>query len=369
MKRQTILLLFLLLIVTSCCSTGNKRKHSQCLRLPEIEVTEDSSGKKTSSRVDCNSIYHWKTTFKLDEDDLRFLKRHSVRRMYIRLFDVDLDTSPLDQYSSAIPVGTTSFKGAIPDSIEAVPVVFITTKAMKFTGEEVGGTANLASKIYTRIRNMSDFNDLGHIGEIQLDCDWTKSTQEAFYELCKEIKALAEKDGILVSSTIRLHQLSIAPPPVDRGVLMVYNTGAIRSPETRNSILDYDDVVSYLGGKTIHYPLPLDFAYPAFGWGVLFRKGKYMGILHKTDYERSYLYPEQKDGSYIVREDHILEGHSLMRGDVIRLEQPSAELIDSVATLVSKSFGETSHSTILYHLDSKSLSKYDFNEISKIYSR
>ena len=211
-------------------------------------------------------------------------------------------------------------------------------------------------------------NDLGRIQEIQLDCDWTSSTQKAFYEVCKEMKTLAEKDSVLVSATIRLHQLRLDPPPVDRGVLMVYNTGAIRQPGTKNSILEVADVESYMGRNVASYKLPLDFAYPAFGWGVLFRGGSYQGILHHTDFSDTKYYADNGDGTFRVKKDHFLEGHFLWASDVIRLEYPSADVVKTVAALVSSKFEDYPHSTILYHLDSQNLAKFKANEITNIYS-
>ena len=317
-------------------------------------------------RVRGNAIYHWKTVFDLKKDETDFLETHSVRKMYVRFFDVDVETSPMNATYSAIPVGTTAFKSPKPSDIEIVPTVFITVKSLVSTKEK--GIEELASKIYTRVCNMADYNDLGPFREIQLDCDWTNSTQDLFYLLCEKMVHLAHADSVLVSSTIRLHQLRLDPPPVDQGVLMVYNTGALRETGTKNSILDYDDVKTYLSGRSIHYALPLDFAFPTYGWGVMFRNGAYNGILHKTDYSDETRYKKGKEGTYIVKKDHVLEGKTLWKGDVIRMEYPTAEDVKKVAELVVSSIQDTTHSVILYHLDSNNLLKFTDDEISNIYS-
>lgn len=365
MRRITEITKYILLI-TLAASFMRCAGHEE-----EIEEAIDSNatrGLQDTTRTHCNSVYHWKTTFDLNEEEIEFLERNDVHRLYIRMFDVDLDSSPINDHVGIVPVGTTKFKCAIPDSTEVVPTVFITTKAIKFIGEDSDGLKFLAQKIYTRIQNMSSYNELGIIHEIQLDCDWTTSTQEAFYQLCREIKTLAEKDTVLVSATIRLHQLKLDPPPVDRGVLMVYNTGAIRNPGTKNSILDYEDVSAYLGKKPVDFEMPLDFAYPTFGWGVLFRNGIYQGILHKAVYDDTKFYVRNGDGTYKVRKNHFLEGHSLWEGDVIRLEYPTPDEVTKVAEFVSKAFSNNPHSTILYHLDAQNLSKYNDDEIAFIFS-
>ena len=334
-------------------------KEEPKLQEPPVE------GRASIPRVRGNAIYHWKTVFDLKEDEITFLSSHSVRKIYVRFFDVDVETSPMNTTYSAIPIGTTTFKSPKLPNIEIVPTVFITVKSLISTKEE--GIDDLASKIYTRVCNMVDYNDMGPIREIQLDCDWTGSTQNLFYSLCEKTAQLAHADSVLVSSTVRLHQLRMDPPPVDQGVLMVYNTGALRETGTKNSILDYDDVKSYLSGRSIHYDLPLDFAFPTFGWGVMFRNGVYNGILHKTDYSDEARYKKGKDETFIVLKDHVLEGKALWKGDVIRMEYPTADEVKKAAELVISSVQDSTHSVILYHLDSNNLLKYTDDEISSIY--
>lgn len=318
-------------------------------------------------RFQGNAIYHWRTVFELDETEKEFLKKHSVKRMYVRYFDVDLESSPINGSTEIIPVGTTVFKSGKPDEVEIAPAVFITVKALASIDDCEAGVDDLASKIITRVRNMSDYNDMGPIHEIQLDCDWTASTKDLYYSLCKKVSELAHADSMLVSSTIRLHQLKTDPPPVDLGVLMVYNTGALRETRAKNSILDYDDVSSYLAGRQIRYGIPLDFAYPTYGWGVLFRNGGYNGILHRTDYSDESLYRKKKDGTFIVKKEHMLDGRLLWEGDVIRMEYPTADEVKRVADLVVSSVMDTTHNVILYHLDSDNLSNFTDDEISDIY--
>ena len=75
---------------------------------------------------------------------------------------------------------------------------------------------------------MNEANDIENVKEIQIDCDWTASTQEAYFEFLHYLKEKAKDKQIQLSATIRLHQLSMTPPPVDRGILMMYNTGDVK---------------------------------------------------------------------------------------------------------------------------------------------
>jgi hypothetical protein len=120
------------------------------------------------------------------------------------------------------------------------------------------------------------------VKEIQIDCDWTINTRDNFFNFLKKIVNRARKHNIAVSATIRLHQLSQPVPPVERGTLMVYNTGDITKLNSRNPILDMRDVKPYL--KNLRsYNLSMNVAYPVFAWKVVFRNGKYVGIIHSDD--------------------------------------------------------------------------------------
>ena len=318
-------------------------------------------------RADCNAVYYWKTRFLLNDDEESFLKKHAVGRMYVRLFDVDLQSDVLKGQDEIVPVGTLVFYEPVPDSVEIVPVVFITVRALEMM-EAKQGISSYADKLVTRILNMADFNDLGQVHEIQLDCDWTESTQEAFNRLFREVKALLAGRHILLSSTIRLHQLRQNPPPVDRGVLMLYNTGPVQLASTENSILNERDVKPYLAGKPVHFDLPLDFAYPTYGWGVWFRDGKFSGLLHHTDYSDATRYVPEADGMLRVRAEHVLEGHLLKVGDRIRKESSPYETVAAVKKLVQDAFLDPHHSNILYHLDAQNLFNYSPDEIDSLFA-
>ena len=302
-----------ILLVPSCES-----KKSQ----PEIHSEATAVSQKLG-----RAIYFWKTRFDLNEAELSFLKTYSITKMYVRMFDVDLDISPAAGPEKVIPVATTAFVSQKPDSVEIAPTVFITTRAIKGAAAEEGGMAALAGKIVLRVKNMMDYNELGPFSELQLDCDWTASTRDDFFALCRQVKTLLKTEGKAVSSTVRLHQLRQDPPPVDKGVLMIYNTGALRAAGSRNSILDIDDVKTYINGNVNTYRLDLDFAYPTFGWGVWFRGNEYKGLLHRTDYSDKGLYSTLPDGTYTVEKDHVLEGHQLVKGDLIRPENSDAGAI------------------------------------------
>ena len=206
-----------------------------------------------------------------------------------------------------------------------------------------------------------------NVREVQVDCDWTAKTQKAFFRLCQRLRDKLHTDSLSLSATIRLHQLKKEVPPVDKGVLMLYNTGSIYNPETENSILSYKDVQAYLKSK-VTYGLPLDFAYPAYSWGILMENGNFRAILHEVDFSNTLRYKETSEGNYLVLQEHYLENHHIRKGNDIRLETSKFNEIMRVKQLVASQMKPDSCHTILYHLDSLNLSTFEEKEINQIYT-
>ena len=83
----------------------------------EPKIQEPLVDKRASiQRIRGNAIYHWKTVFNLKEDEIAFLSSHFIRKMYVRFFDVDVETSPMNSTNAAIPIGTTVFRVQNPQT-------------------------------------------------------------------------------------------------------------------------------------------------------------------------------------------------------------------------------------------------------------
>lgn len=297
-------------------------------------------------------IYHWKTTFNLSAADSAFVKDHNIQKLYLRMFDVDAEFNEHTQTSEVVPIATTVFRSSIPEGVEIIPTVYITLDALDASR---GSMFMLAENILKRILNMCSYNELGPVNEIHLDCDWTKSTKEDFKYLCSMLRrVMASKQlDIKLSGTIRLHQLEEAEYPFDSGVLMMYNTGAIKNHITKNSILDYDDVYKYLSvnerikrfiaAREYNCPV-IDVAYPAYSWGVVFYKNHFHKLVGNP-------------------QDYVLQ-----EGETIRVENSEIETIQKVKILVDSKIGSVVRGSIIYHLDSNNLSKYSYDEIESIYN-
>lgn len=285
-----------------------------------------------------NSIYYWRTVFDLDSAETAFLQKHDVKRIYLRMFDVVPERDFLNATTDVVPNATTRFVSSVPDGVEIVPVTYITIEALRAMA---GREAEIAPLIVERMLAMCSYNGCGEINELQLDCDWTSATKESYEKLCRVVRDLLHAKGIALSITVRLHQLRETPPPADSGVLMLYNTGALKRPDTGNSILSYDDVEAYV--RPIEYPMPLDYAYPVFGWGVKFAGNKFVSIV-------------PYDSCLISGNEHV------------RYERPDAYTILNVKELVEENIGKPARGNILYHLDYSQFKNYTDNEISQIFS-
>ena len=198
-----------------------------------------------------NAVYYWRTDFKLDSTELAFLSQYHINKVYCRYFDV-----VLNEVGELMPNATITFSSTLPKGIEMIPTVYITENCMH---RDLKG---LAEKLVTRIKQMNETHDITGVKEIQIDCDYTAKSRQKYYQFLEEVKTIWKQT---LSTTIRLHQLSMEEPPVDYGALMLYNTGDPRKWTERNPILDARDVRPYI--KWLNkFPLPLAAAYPVFSW-------------------------------------------------------------------------------------------------------
>ena len=304
MKARLLLMLTLLLLVMTACDKQFSRKPLE----------------------QGNAVYYWRTDFRLDSAERAFLSQYNINKVYCRYFDVVMDDS-----GDPKPNATISFSDTLPDSIEIIPTVYITEDCMH------ADHPGLAEKLVKRILQMNETNDIPNVHEIQIDCDYTSKSRKRYYAFLEEIrkawnlgtprKSLGSPRKPLgdprLSTTIRLHQLSMPAPPVDYGALMVYNTGDPRKSEERNPILDYRDVAPYLN-RLDSYPLPLATAYPVFRW---------LRMVYGVRYE------------YTVEAEEILK----------------------VKQAMEKERSDLSRSIITYHLDKDNIDRYKPETYEEIY--
>ncbi len=247
-----------------------------------------------------NAVYYWRTDFRLDSTERAFLSLYNINKVYCRYFDV-----VMNEEQGPIPNATITFSDSLPTEVEIIPTIYITEDCMH---QEPKG---LAEKLVKRIQQMNETNDIKGVQEIQIDCDYTSKSRKVYYQFLKEVKATWKQR---LSTTIRLHQLSMEEPPVDYGALMLYNTGDPRKWTERNPILDARDVYPYVK-RLDDYPLPLAAAYPVFSW---------LRVIQGVNIE-----------------------HTVEADEIIKVKQ-----------MVEKERKDLSHAIITYHLDKENINRY-----------
>lgn len=308
MRRQTVTLSLMALLLTIIIGCGD--------------------GKKTPA---VRSAYFWSTVFELDSTQMDFIHRHGIRKIYLRYFDVVTTAS-----GEVLPNATVQFVTPQPDSTEIVPTIFITNESMTHP------PADLAEKILGRVLQMNETRDIMGVREIQIDCDWSGRTREAYFAMLRELSEKAKAKGIDISATIRLHQLAQKAPPVSRGVLMMYNTSDIKDKE-HNPILDSHDAEPYMRHLD-HYSLPLATAYPMFYWDLLFRGDRFIGIMHTDD------------------EWPVITGDT-----IIHREVPLEEVL-TVKEMVSRHHRHANDEVILFDISRQNINNYKNYDYEKIFS-
>ena len=310
-------------------------------------------------------IYYWKTIFKLSDYELDFLKKHEISRIYVKMFDVALQNDSPDDTLSVIPIATTRFESPIPEGIEIVPTVYITYEALShLKGKDREYLDSYAQRILTRVDAMISYNEIQKVREVHFDCDWTSNTSYAYRCICEYAKRNINKNGRKFSITLRLHQMDLEKyqfPSADRGVLMLYNTGSFKNPNSTNSILSYNDAEPYIRRHEV--PFPVDYAYPTYSWSLLFRNNEFKCIVRGVDLRESSLFQKSDYNRFFVQKDTLIGNLQLRKGDIVRHETSEFKEIERVKSDLSRRHDMKNSRQIIYHLDSTNLSNYSDHEI------
>lgn len=292
-----------------------------------------------------SSFYYWKTQFSLSVAEKNALDSLQVQKLYVHFFDIDWDESR----SMPIPLAEIAWKDSIFPVQKIVPTVFITNRTLEHLPKTE--IAPLSQKMAAKIQQHLQQISLS-ASEIQIDCDWTESTQSVYFELLAAIKK--EFSNVPISATIRLHQIKYfhrtGVPPVDRGMLMCYNLGDVRKEETQNSILAIEDLQKYVV-PPVKYPLPLDIALPIFSWGVVRRNEKTVHLLNDfvINAENRKFFTEISANQWSCDSSHYENGVYLYKNDLLRVEKVSQETREK-ALLLLQPFVNESSTLAFYHL-------------------
>jgi len=320
-----------------------------------------TSCKNGEERKVQRSFYYWKTVFQLNDAEQAALNKLSVNQLYIKFFDVEWNNST----QTAEPVAKSIFQQAPPAQLTITPVVFITQEPL--LKADTFALRQLAANINNLLSSLATNHQLKTSNEVQIDCDWTAKTKAAYFHLLRELKSQSFFQQKIISATIRLHQLKFISqngvPPVEKGLLMCYNMGNLRHPQTKNSIIEEDELKKYIN-NLYTYPLPLDIALPIFDWYILFEANQYKGVVRDFDPGE-----ENRDKRRIdFTADTVISGYSFKAGQWLRHETSDPDVVRSCAERISKKLKSERVTVILYHLDQKNISKYNQNDLESFYN-
>lgn len=310
-----------------------------------------------------HAFYYWKTSGKLKSTEKSILKDADIVKIYLKMFDVVWNEN------FQMPVNTLPVQNIDIQMIERkiVPVVFIRNEVFLLASDSQ--LIDLPVKVNNLIHSV-----LGksiRFDEIQMDCDWTQKTKQAYFTFLKELKRLSNKQ---ISVTLRLHQLKYqnltGVPPADRATLMFYNMGDLALLWENNSILNLSKAENYLKGSS-QYPLRLDFALPVYSWSVLIRNNKVKALFSdilETELKDTSKFVAMKNNYYFAKSSFLLHGKYFFRADIIRYEKTDTKLLNKATRLLKKYLSDEERDIILFQLDSAQIINFGYENISAVFA-
>lgn len=314
------------------------------------------------------AFYYWKSVYKLNEVEQQTLQQCQIKKLYIKFFDVDWNSNTRQPVPKAI------IRFSAKPIVSIIPVIFITNRTLlNCPIDQIG---RLAENITEQVFKISKNNNL-LFNELQFDCDWTVSTRRKYFGFLTSVQnlLLKKEKPISISCTIRLHQIKYPQltgvPPAGRGMLMFYNVGDWRNPDTQNSIFDLDEAQKYTQSLA-EYPLPLDVVLPLFRWTIVYRNGRFRAFINHVDEQtlakQTFLTREKDTNNrFVVGDDTTAWGFALRRDDLLRAEDvPFTQLQAGKSHLFEKIRNEKL-TFALYHLDQPTLVRYPNESLSELF--
>lgn len=301
------------------------------------------------------SFYYWKHMAEYAEKYNDVLSKTGTKNIYLHYFDVISSKDKQVYPNYFIRSVDEEFK-----NYNIVPVVYIVNSVFKSKNLDINSLADKISKLVNKI-SIKHFNK--KINVLQIDCDWTVSTKNGYFDLLRKLN-----QSFTVQATIRLHQIKFQKktgvPPIKTGILMLYNVGNMKD-NNQNSILENNIVEKYISENTT-YPLNLKLALPLFSQTIITNnKGKIKIIrnTNKKELQNDIHFKAKDNMNFTVLKDTLYRGFFLNKGFNLKLEElQSKEVIKSYKTVINSkmNFDEI----IFYHLN-ENLINNNFNRIIK----
>jgi hypothetical protein len=318
------------------------------------------------------AFYYWRTQFKLSPVEQRALDDLHIDRLYVRMFDVE------NGADGPSLIGKIASTDPVPRTLEVVPVVYLKNDVFRHPGPD------LAQLVWREVEHRAAA--LGFVPrELQLDCDWTDGTREAYFAFVRALEAEAK---LPLSATIRLHQVKYRErtgvPPVARGMLMFYNMGKFSADPDARAIFDSASAEKYLA-RIRDYPLPLDAALPIWSWTLHLRDDRVDSLMQSTDPDelaalvgggapatsgsmtRGDFLERAGDDRYRVTRSAFLHGTLLREGDVLKVEVTGPTETLAAASLLAPELAHDTRTLSLFDLSERNLTRHGTDKLDQVF--
>ncbi|MGL2963618.1 hypothetical protein ACSVH2_07335 [Flavobacterium sp. RSB2_4_14] len=311
------------------------------------------------------AFYYWKSNnWSMAQAEDSVLTKHNIKKLYVKFFEVD--------HSDAMgnfPISKTELYFYKQDSMNIVPTVYI--KNSVFIKTTKGSLDTLADNVNFLIDKYSKekFRNQSMPIEYQMDCDWTLKSKDNYFYFLKKLKEISKKQ---ISCTLRLYPYKypdkMGIPPVDKVMLMCYNLLNPLQNHSKNSILDLNELESYLNVDT-NYPKHLDVALPIYSWMQVYQNEQFSNVIYTNNQKAKTILKEIKPLWYSVTKDTVINETYLRIDDKVKFEEIDAQKIKQTIQLLKKYINFDNNTTVsLFHLDEQQLSNYSHEELSSFYS-
>ena len=312
------------------------------------------------------SFYVWGSS-NFDQSVKDKLNKQKIKKLYLKYFEVTYSETMGNFPQDKLNIYSNDFQNI--DSLQIVPTIYIKNEIFSFNKEK--DLDALADNIVFLISkfNKDKLENKTIANEIQIDCDWTKTTREKYFYLLKKIKQLSKKE---ISCTLRLYPYKypdvMGVPPVDKATLMCYNLIKPLTNKDQNSILDIKELALYLDKKR-DYPIHLDIALPVFNWTQLYQNNQFAGLKQIEKSQIETFAKVVKPMWYEVQKDTTIDWSEYYRvGDQIKYEEVSKVTLQQAIQLIKRNIQLDKKTTItLFSLDNGTFNKYKDEEISSFY--
>ncbi|MFT5859176.1 MAG: hypothetical protein ACI865_001274 [Flavobacteriaceae bacterium] len=316
------------------------------------------------------AFYFWENnTLALNSSEEKSLKELDVSKLYVKVFEVDR----VDGMNT--PIAKTSLELA-PDRTkgieELIPCIYIQNSVFLASSKEelelLAENLTFLVDKYT-LKNVAAGTGSYAFKEIQIDCDWTKSSKKNYFYFLKQLKKQSKK---VISCTLRLYPYKYSDvmgiPPCDKVMLMCYNLLNPLNNERKNTILDTHEMSKYLDTE-VNYPLHIDVALPVYSWMLCYENERFRGVIHGVD-DTILACMTQDDGLwYTMEKDTVVKDVYMRMGDRVKVERVTTDQLNEAIELIQSS-GVLDGETVVsfFHLESNELNNYRHETLDSLYS-